>query len=46
MNEKCRKEMADLDQKTAADFDKSYVDLMVKDHKDDIDNFKIEAEMN
>lgn len=34
----------DLAAKTGKDFDKAYADLMVKDHKDDIDEFKEEAQ--
>lgn len=33
----------DLAAKTGKDFDKAYADLMVKDHKNDIDEFKEEA---
>lgn len=35
-----RKEMDKLSKKTGADFDKSYVDMMVEDHKKDIADFK------
>ncbi len=34
----------DLAAKTGKDFDKAYADLMVKDHKNDIDEFKEQAE--
>jgi putative membrane protein len=44
MSEKCQKKVSDLDQKTGKDFDKAYADLMVSDHKDDIDDFKKEAD--
>jgi putative membrane protein len=44
MSDKCQKEVSDLDEKKGHDFDKAYADLMVKDHKDDIDDFKKEAE--
>ena len=44
MSEKCQKTIADLDQKKGVDFDKAYADLMVSDHKEDIDDFKKEAE--
>lgn len=44
MSEKCQKEITDLDQKKGTDFDKAYADLMVSDHKDDIGDFKKEAE--
>lgn len=33
-----------LSEKTGADFDREYMDFMVKDHKDDIDLFKDQAE--
>ena len=41
---KCQKTIADLGSKTGKDFNKAYADLMVSDHKDDIDDFKKEAE--
>jgi putative membrane protein len=44
MSEKCQKAINDLEQKNANNFNKDYVDLMIKDHKDDIDEFKKEAE--
>jgi len=44
MSDKCQKTLSDLTQKQGADFDKAYADLMVSDHKDDIDEFKKEAE--
>jgi putative membrane protein len=44
MCEKCQKRYYDLDQKKGADFDKEYIDMMVKDHKDDIDKFEKEAD--
>ena len=34
----------DLAKKTGKDFDKDYIDLMVKDHEHDIDEFKEEAD--
>jgi len=43
MSAKCQKNVSDLDEKKGKDFDKAYADLMVKDHKDDIDDFKKEA---
>jgi putative membrane protein len=43
MSAKCQKEVDDLDQKSGTDFDKAYADLMVKDHKDDIDEFNKEV---
>jgi len=42
--EKQQKKIDDLMSKKGADFDKAYVDLMVDDHKEDIDKFKDEAE--
>ena len=44
MSEKCQKKIADLTQKSGTDFDKAYADLMVSDHKDDIDAFKKEGD--
>ncbi|HET7002963.1 MAG TPA: DUF4142 domain-containing protein [Puia sp.] len=44
MSEKCQKKVSDLDEKKGKDFDKAYADLMVSDHKDDIDEFKKESE--
>lgn len=45
MSDKCQKKVDDLNnKKDGKDFDKAYADLMVKDHKDDIDDFKKEAE--
>ena len=44
MSEKCQKQVSDLDEKNGKDFDKAYADLMVKDHRDDIDEFKKESE--
>jgi len=44
MSDKCQKKLSELTQKQGADFDKAYADLMVSDHKDDIDEFKKEAE--
>jgi len=35
-----RKDIDDLSKKSGADFDKAYVDMMVEDHKKDIDAFK------
>jgi putative membrane protein len=42
-NEHQRK-LDNFNDKTGADFDKEYIDLMVKDHKEDIDEFEDEAE--
>ncbi len=44
MSDKCQKMISDLDAKSGKDFDKAYADAMVSDHKDDIDEFKKEAE--
>jgi len=44
LSDKCRKEADDLGQKKGIDFDKAYIDMMVKDHKEDIDEFKKESE--
>lgn len=44
LSDKCQKKLADLTEKQGADFDKAYADFMVSDHKDDIDDFKKEAE--
>lgn len=44
MSDKCQKKIAELDAKSGKDFDKAYIDDMVSDHKDDIDEFKKEAE--
>jgi putative membrane protein len=44
MSEKCQKHYYDLDQKKQDEVDAEYMDLMVKDHKDDIDKFEKEAE--
>jgi putative membrane protein len=42
-NERQRK-VENLNEKTGADFDKEYIDLMVRDHKEDIDAFEDQAE--
>lgn len=45
ISEKCQKKYYDLDQKNKGiDFDKEYIDQMVKDHKDNIDAFEKEAD--
>jgi putative membrane protein len=45
MSEKCQKKYYDLDQKNKGEeFDKEYISLMIKDHKDDIDKFEKEAD--
>lgn len=38
-----QKKISDLSAKKGADFDKAYMDLMVSDHKEDIDEFQKEA---
>ena len=43
MSDDHQKDYDDLAAKTGKDFDKAYADLMVKDHKDDIDDFKEQA---
>jgi putative membrane protein len=44
LSEKCRKQVDELAQKKGRDFDEAYIDMMVKDHKTDIDEFKKESE--
>ena len=44
LSDKCQKKVDELSSKQGADFDKAYAELMVKDHKEDIDEFKKEAE--
>jgi putative membrane protein len=45
MSEKCQKKYYDLDQKKQGnEFDREYIDQMVKDHKEDIDVFEKEAD--
>ncbi len=44
LSDKCQKMKDDLAAKKGADFDKAYADLMVSDHKEDIDDFKKEAD--
>lgn len=44
LNEDQRKDMDDLSKKSGADFDKAYVDMMVDDHKEDVDDFKKAAD--
>lgn len=43
LSDKCQKKVNELTEKKGADFDKAYADLMVDDHKDDLDAFKKEA---
>jgi len=44
LSDKCQKKYNDLSEKKGIDFDDAYTDLMVKDHKDVIDQFKKESE--
>ena len=43
-NNKMQKSIDDLKQKQGRDFDKAYMDMMVKDHKEDISHFQKEAD--
>lgn len=44
LSEKNQKRYDDLAGKSGEDFDDAYIEFMVKDHKDDIDKFKKEAD--
>jgi len=44
MGNEHRRKYDNLIEKSGADFDKEYMDLMVKDHKDDLDEFEDQAE--
>lgn len=44
LSEKSMKKYNDLAQKSGSDFDKEYIDFMIKDHKEDIELFKKEAD--
>jgi len=44
LSDKNQKTYEDFAKKTGIEFDKDYADFMVKDHKEDIDDFKKEAE--
>ena len=44
LGDKLRKKYTDLAGKKGAEFDKDYIDLMVKNHKDLIDSYEDEAE--
>jgi putative membrane protein len=44
LSDKCQKKYNDVMEKSGSDFDKAYTDLMVKDHKDDVDLFKKASE--
>jgi len=43
-NSKHQKHIDEMKQKKGSDFDKAYIDMMVDDHKDDIDDFQKEAD--
>lgn len=40
LSDKSQKELTDLNKKSGKDFDKAYINLMVDDHKKDVDKFK------
>ena len=40
ISNKQKKEHDDLQKKNGASFDKAYIDLMIKDHKEDVDEYK------
>lgn len=44
LSDKKQEKYDELAKKTGKDFDKEYIDFMVKDHKDDIDAFEKEAD--
>lgn len=44
LSEKCQKKYNELAEKSGKDFDDAFTDHMVKDHKDDLDLFKKQAE--
>jgi putative membrane protein len=44
LSDENQKKVNELSSKTGAEFDKAYCDFMIKDHKDDIDKFKKQAE--
>ena len=44
LSDKSQKKLNDLSEKTGAEFDKAYCNQMVKDHKDDINEFEKQAE--
>jgi putative membrane protein len=44
MSDNKKKHVNDLSSKTGKDFDKAYMDMMVDDHKEDIDKFKDAAQ--
>lgn len=44
LSDENQKKIEELSSKTGADFDKAYCEFMIKDHKDDVDKFKKQAE--
>jgi putative membrane protein len=44
LSDDSQKKYNDLAQKTGKEFDKEYIDFMVKEHKEDVDEFKDQAE--
>ena len=40
LSDKSQKELDDLNKKTGKDFDKAYMDMMLDDHKHDVDKFQ------
>ena len=44
LSEKHQKKVSDFEEKSGSDFDKEYIDFMVKDHKDVVDMFKQAAD--
>lgn len=44
LSDKHQRDYEDLSKKSGADFDKAYTDMMVNDHKEDIDKFQHEAD--
>ena len=44
LGDEYQKKYDNLNEKTGTDFDKEYMDLMVKDHKEDINEFEEQAE--
>jgi putative membrane protein len=45
LNKKLQKKYAQLEKKTGADFDKTYISYMISDHKEDIAAFEKEVEI-
>lgn len=44
LSDKHQKHVNDLSEKTGAEFDKAYMDMMVEDHQEDVDKFKEASE--